>query len=245
MLNRTRSRTDSEAECLIFLALAPWQALKSMHGPSAVKHGETKSVRGPRIVKHDGTKTARGRVGLSVAVARAASVRTSKGALPRHPAQAPCFLSVLSTGPEPLSKPCEPEQRMSVSGTLSLTHPVNVTPTDNASTPERRTSQPFLCPRPSPISSLARTTASATGRADAPTCGGASGNLPRRPRRVPLAQMLYLMSMASPKLRKRYLSSIACWYADMIWSRVASAETSIMSVERGTWKLVMSASTTW
>ena len=31
----------------------------------------------------------------------------------------------------------------------------------------------------------------------------------------------------------------------MIWSRVAKAETSIMRVERGTWKLVIMASTTW
>ena len=31
----------------------------------------------------------------------------------------------------------------------------------------------------------------------------------------------------------------------MIWSRVASALTSIMRVERGTWKFVMRASTTW
>ena len=31
----------------------------------------------------------------------------------------------------------------------------------------------------------------------------------------------------------------------MIWSRVAKAETSIMSVERGTWKFVTMASTTW
>ena len=31
----------------------------------------------------------------------------------------------------------------------------------------------------------------------------------------------------------------------MTCSRVAKADTSIMSVERGTWKLVMSASTTW
>ena len=38
---------------------------------------------------------------------------------------------------------------------------------------------------------------------------------------------------------------MAAAYASMICSRVAKAETSIMSVERGTWKLVTIASTTW
>ena len=65
---------------------------------------------------------------------------------------------------------------------------------------------------------------------------------PLTPRSPPAA---HRMSIASPKDRKRYRSSIAWAYASMICSRVAKALTSIMSVDRGTWKFVTSASTTW
>ena len=51
------------------------------------------------------------------------------------------------------------------------------------------------------------------------------------------------MNIASPKLKNRYLSRTASSYAASTCSRPASADTSIISVDCGKWKFVMSAST--
>ena len=55
-------------------------------------------------------------------------------------------------------------------------------------------------------------------------------------------QIFYDINIASPKLKKRYLSFTASSYAAMTLSRPASAETNISSVDSGRWKFVMSAS---
>ncbi len=51
-------------------------------------------------------------------------------------------------------------------------------------------------------------------------------------------------SIASPKLKKRYFSFTASSYAASTCSLPASALTSIMSVDSGKWKLVISPSNT-
>ena len=47
------------------------------------------------------------------------------------------------------------------------------------------------------------------------------------------------MNMASPKLKNRYRSFTASWYAFKMCSRPARAETSITRVDSGRWKLVI------
>ena len=58
-------------------------------------------------------------------------------------------------------------------------------------------------------------------------------------------QRRYSINIASPKLSILNLRWIASWYASMIWSLLAKALTNIMRVDLGTWKLVISPSTTW
>lgn len=53
----------------------------------------------------------------------------------------------------------------------------------------------------------------------------------------------YLMNIASPKEKKRYFSFIATLYAFKIISLLDKAETSIIKVLCGRWKLVTRAST--
>ena len=53
----------------------------------------------------------------------------------------------------------------------------------------------------------------------------------------------YRISMASPKLNRRYRSAIACRYADWMRSTPASAITSAINVLRGQWKFVNRPST--
>ncbi len=67
-------------------------------------------------------------------------------------------------------------------------------------------------------------------------------NLAASPRHA--AGRRYSMNMASPKESMRYLCLMACRYAFMMLSRLENALTSIISVLRGTWKLVIRASTT-
>ena len=53
-----------------------------------------------------------------------------------------------------------------------------------------------------------------------------------------------MMSMASPKLKNLYRSLTASSYALSTFSRPASADTSIIKVDSGRWKFVISASST-
>src|SRR3989339_1132015 len=50
------------------------------------------------------------------------------------------------------------------------------------------------------------------------------------------------ISIASPNEKKRYFSRIASWYASMIKSLPAKAETKRIKLVRGQWKLVIMAS---
>lgn len=54
----------------------------------------------------------------------------------------------------------------------------------------------------------------------------------------------YRINIASPKLKKRYLSLIASSYAFNTCSLPANAETSITSVDSGRWKFVIRQSST-
>ena len=52
----------------------------------------------------------------------------------------------------------------------------------------------------------------------------------------------YTIIIASPKLKKRYLSFTASSYAAITCSFPANAETSMISVDSGRWKFVINAS---
>ena len=53
----------------------------------------------------------------------------------------------------------------------------------------------------------------------------------------------YIKKQLSPKEKNRYRSLTAVLYSSSVFSRPTSADTSMMSVDSGRWKLVMSAST--